>query len=66
MNRKHVTNECPYFEEERCKLKNLLGVGLGEDLEDRIIRVYYSMKEEDEKRADWIIARDKEYFCKSS
>ena len=43
-----------FVEEERSKIKDLLGVGLGENLEDRIIGVYYNMKEEDVKKADLI------------
>ena len=41
----------------------LLGVEAGEDLEDRIIRVYYNMKEEDVKRSKEILEGIKSFVC---
>ena len=63
LNRKHVTNECPYVDEERRRIKSLLGVEAGEDLEDRIIRVYYDMNEEDVKRSKEILEGIKSFVC---
>ena len=37
------------------RLKDLLGAGLGEDFEDRIISLYYNIKEENVKRAGLIL-----------
>ena len=53
----------PHVEEERTKLKDLHGVALGVDLKDRIIGVYYLMKEEDVKRAKLILAGIKSFIC---
>ena len=39
----------------------MLGVGKEEDLEDRIIGVYYNQKEEDLKRSDLILSGIKSF-----
>ena len=59
-----LANECPYVEEERSRIMNLLGIEAGEDLEDRNIRVYYNMKEEDVKRSKEILEGIKSFVCK--
>ena len=45
------------------KLKDLLGVGLGDKLEDRIIGVYYIMKEDEMKKAELVLTRIKSFVC---
>ena len=44
LNRKHIMNECPYVEEERSRIRDLLGLGI----EDRIIR----LREVDDQTAE--------------
>ena len=61
LNRKHLTNVCPYMEVERDKIKEVLGVGPEEDLEERILEAYFNMRDKDVKRASEIIAAIKSF-----